>query len=174
MPLYQLMPQLNRFIRTLINVSSSRPYKVEGDSMLPALAGNEYVLLSPSRNRQPSLHRGDIVVLRNPAQLDAVYVKRIVGLPDEEIRLEGGLVYLNSQLLEESYATISPQEGAESPKEWRNGPDEYFVLGDNRKASQDSRSFGPVSKNLIVGRVWFRYWPLRAWGPVHGASDRSG
>ena len=168
------MPQLNRIIRTLLNVSTSRPYKVEGDSMLPTLAGNEYVLLFPSRNHQRSLNRGDIVVLRSPAQLDAVYVKRIVALPDEEIRLEGGLVYLNSQLLEESYATIPPKEGAEGPTEWWNGPDEYFVLGDNRRASQDSRSFGPVSKNLIVGRVWFRYWPLRAWGPVHGAQDRRG
>lgn len=142
--------------------------------MLPALSGNDYVLLSPSRNLQRPLNRGDIVVLRNPAQIDAVYVKRIVGLPDEEIRLEGSLVYSNGRLLEESYYTITPLEGTEPPKEWWNGPDEYFVLGDNRRASQDSRSFGPVSRNLIVGRVWFRYWPLRAWGPVHGAWDRSG
>ena len=142
--------------------------------MLPTLAGNQYVLLFPSRNLQRPLNRGDIVVLRNPGQLDAVYVKRIVGLPDEEIRLEGSLVYANGQLLEERYSTIPPQESTEATKEWWNGPDEYFVLGDNRRASQDSRSFGPVSKNLIVGRVWFRYWPLRAWGPVHGAQDGGG
>ena len=140
--------------------------------MLPALAGSHHLLLVSPRFPWNRLNRGDIVVLRHPMRTDDVYVKRIVGLPDEDIRLEGGLVYLNGALLEEHYPTIAPAPGQEHPKEWWTGPDEYFVMGDNRRDSRDSRAFGPVNRRLILGRVWFRYWPPRAWGPVAGPGGK--
>lgn len=131
--------------------------------MLPTLATGEYLLLT--RRRYP-INRRDIVVLRNPSETGVVFIKRIIGLPEEVIQLEGGLVYLNGVALKESYAIISPHADAGNQREWRTGPEEYFVMGDNRRTSQDSRYFGPVNRNLIIGRVWFRYWPPRAWGPV--------
>jgi signal peptidase I len=109
-------------------------------------------------------------VLRHPAQQHRFYVKRIVGLPDESIRLQGGLVYVNGSLLNETYLHRRPYQRPEYDREWWLGPEEYFVMGDNRSDSQDSRAFGPVRQDLIVGRVWFRYWPLRAWGKVSANS----
>ena len=136
--------------------------------MLPGLADREYVLLARTRFPFNRLNRGDLVVFKDPVGTGDVYVKRIVGLPDEDIRLEGGLVYLNGTLLEETYPTIPPGEGEEATREWWTGPDEYLLLGDNRSESPDSRTFGPVNKTLILGRVWFRYWPPRTWGPLSG------
>ena len=150
--------------RLLMNALTSRPYKVEGDSMLPALDTGQYLLLSPSANRRDRLSRGDIVVVRHPMRNEDVYVKRIVGLPDEDIRLEDGLVYLNSNFLEEAYPTILPKEGEGGLVEWWTGHDEYVVLGDNRSESKNIWAFGPVSSKLVLGRVWFRYWPPRALG----------
>jgi signal peptidase I len=155
--------------RVLMNALTARPYKVEGDSMLPALATGQYVLLTPSGNRRNPLSRGDIVVVRHPLRNDDVYIKRIVGLPDEDIRLEDGLVYLNGNRLEEAYPIVLPKEGEGGLGEWWTGPDEYFVLGDNRSESKNIWAFGPVNSKLVLGRVWFRYWPLRAWGPLANA-----
>ena len=151
---------------TLVNTLTSRPYKVEGDSMLPALATGQHVLLAPSRYPWNRLNRGDIVVVRHPMWTDDIYIKRIVGLPDEDIRLEDGLVYLNGNRLQETYPTLPSTEEQKEKREWWTGPDEYFVMGDNRWSSQDSRAFGPVNSRLILGRVWFRYWPPRTWGSV--------
>ena len=168
-PFRKLMFRPTTVSQALLNIFTSSRYRVEGNSMLPALADREYVLLARTRFPFNRLSRGDLVVFKDPVGNDDFYVKRIVGLPDEEIRLEGGLVYLNGALLEEIYPTILPREGDEAVREWWTGPDEYFVMGDNRGSSQDSRSFGPVNRRLILGRVWFRYWPPRAWGPVSAA-----
>ena len=143
--------------------------KVVGDSMFPALADGQYVLLWRGPSLRNRLRRGDIVVFRSPAPADDVLVKRIVGLPNEDIRLEAGQVYLNSIPFEESYPTVHPQKDAKDRREWWTGSDEYLLLGDNRTDSPDSRTFGPVSRQQIVGRVWLRYWPPRAWGLVDGA-----
>lgn len=152
-----------RIVRALINLFHTARYVVKGDSMLPSLAGGESVLAVLLRLPKSRLRRGDIVVLRNPVEAGHTSIKRVIGLPNEDIRLEGGLLYINEVPQEESY--LSP--GAATPKgtgEWWTGPEEYVVLGDNRNASQDSRRFGPVDGQLILGRVWFRCWPLRAWG----------
>jgi signal peptidase I len=150
-------------------LSSSR-YQVGGDSMSPTLVGGQHVLVGPLRVPRGQLGRGDIVVLRHPAQQHRFYVKRIVGLPDESIGLQGGLVYVNGSLLNETYLNRRPYQRPEYDREWWLGPEEYFVMGDNRSDSQDSRAFGPVRQDLIVGRLWFRYWPLCAWGKVSANS----
>ena len=119
------------------------------------------------------LLRGDIVVLQHPVWKDRTYIKRIVGLPNEDVRVESSLVYLGGVLLEEAY-TAGPLPGrADRDGEWWTGPDEYFVLGDKRNDSEDSRTFGPVDRRLILGRVWFRCWPLSSWGRISG-QGRSG
>lgn len=134
--------------------------------MLPALANRESVLAVHAKSSQNQLRRGDIVVFRHPVWKDRTYIKRIVGLPNEDLCLEEGLVYLNGELLEETYLAGPFAAGRDHNREWWLGPNEYFVLGDNRSDSQDSRAFGPVDRRLIVGRVWFRCWPLRSWGRV--------
>ena len=141
--------------------------RVVGDSMLPALADGQYVLLCrgpPHRNRP---RRGDIVVLRHQAWRHQTYIKRVVGLPNEDLRLDNGRVYVDGVRLEETYLRCPGSLGRAG--EWWMGSDEYFVMGDNRLNSQDSRAFGPVAATQIVGRVWLRYWPPRAWGLVAGA-----
>ncbi len=160
-----------RIIRGLINLVSSARFVVRGNSMQPALKSRESVLAVRSRLPWNRLRRGDIVVFRQPDYPGRVYIKRIVGLPNEDIRLEDGLVHLKGALLEETY--IDGLDGLfpgrqDQNREWWTGPDEYFVLGDNRGGSQDSRAFGPVARRLILGRVWFRCWPPRSWGPVPG------
>lgn len=132
--------------------------------MLPVLAHRESVLVAPTRN---GLRRGDVAVFERPGGLGGIYVKRVVGLPGEDLQLAEGRVYLDGQLLEESYLK-SAVDGADGEKnrEWFNGPDEYFLLGDNRADSNDSRAFGPVPEKLIKGRAWFRCWPPTRWRPI--------
>jgi signal peptidase I len=136
--------------------------------MLPALADRQSVMAVRLRFSWSRLRRGDVVVLRHPAWSGHTYIKRVIGLPDEVVRVEDGRVYLNGVLLEEPYLDGPSTKRDELDREWWTGPDEYFVMGDNRGDSQDSRAFGPVDRRLILGRVWLRCWPLRAWGPVAG------
>ena len=164
----QIMKLPVRIFQVPIDVLSSTRYLVSGDSMLPALADRQSVMAVRLRFSWSRLRRGDVVVLRHPAWSGHTYIKRVIGLPDEDIRLEGGRVYLSGVPLEETYLNRQPSAQKEDGREWWTGPDEYFVLGDNRNDSQDSRAFGPVNRRLILGRVWFRCWPPRAWGWVTG------
>jgi signal peptidase I len=157
--------------RFLLGSLAFRRFKVEGGSMLPGLADRQYLLFVPLRFLSDRLHRGDIVVFRSPPPFNQVMVKRIVGLPNEDIRLESGLVYLNGTLFEEPYATVHPQEGGKERRDWWTGPDEYLLLGDNRTDSPDSRTFGTVAAAQIVGRVRVCYWPPRAWRLLTGTDD---
>ena len=136
--------------------------------MLPALANRESVLVVRIRLPWNRLRRGDIVVLRHPVWQDRTFIKRIVGLPNEDLRVADGLLYLSGGLLEEPYLDGLFTAGRDGDREWWMGPDEYFVLGDNRSDSHDSRAFGPVDQRLILGRVWFRSWPPRSWGRISG------
>ena len=152
------------FLRLLESIARSRPYRVEEDSMLPALADGQYVLMLPKERFGRQLDRGDIVLLRHPMGGNDVYVKRIVGLPNETILMREGRLLLNGRPLPEDYPTLPVVEKRMGSQEWSSGQDEYFVVGDNRRQSRDSRVFGPVNTRLIMGRVWFRYWPPSAWG----------
>lgn len=154
-----------------MNLMSSSRYRVDGNSMSPTLTSGEYVLAGSLELpwNQPS--RGRIVVLRHPAQTHRIYIKRIIGLPDEGISVKNGIVYIDDLQLHEAYLNGSPKLLRDQHREWWTGPDEFFVMGDNRNDSEDSRIFGPVNRDLIVGSVWFRYWPLRSWGKVPGGSE---
>jgi len=157
------MTQPLRVVRALFNLFTTARYVIHGDSMLPSLASGESVLAVRLRLPRSRLRRGDVVVLRNPVETGHTSIKRVIGLPDEDIRIEGGRLYINEVPQEETCLN----RGLSAPKgdgEWWTGPEEYVVLGDNPNDSQDSRRFGPVDQQLILGRVWFRCWPLRAWG----------
>ena len=132
--------------------------------MAPTLESGQIVLLMPPFLHRSLLHRGDIVVLRQLAPPWGWVIKRLVGMPDESIVLDGGQLYIDDLLTVPGLIPAGP-DGKMNGK-WWNGPDEYFVLGDNPARSTDSRTFGPVSAGRIVGRVWFRCWPPKAWGRV--------
>ncbi|MFP6636213.1 MAG: signal peptidase I [Dehalococcoidia bacterium] len=153
------------FYLMLVRILTSRPYKIEGDSMLPALINGQYVLLTRASSSSSPLQRGDIVVHRHPIGLEGIYVKRIIGLPDEHVRLDSGQIYINDAPLGENHPDYDPASDDPTINEWWSGSDEYVVMGDNRLESHDdSRAFGAVPGERILGRVWFRYWPPKAWG----------
>ena len=153
------------FYLMLVRILTSRPYKIEGDSMLPALINGQYVLLTRASSSSRPLQRGDIVVHRHPIGLEGIYVKRIIGLPSEHVRLDSGRIYINDAPLGENHPDYDPASDDPTINEWWSGSDEYVVMGDNRRESRDdSRAFGAVPGERILGRVWFRYWPPNACG----------
>jgi signal peptidase I len=157
---------LESAVEFLADLATSNRYRVDGNSMSPALVSGQH-LLARSLGRSPApLIRGEMVVLNHPQHRRRVYIKRIVGLPDESISIILGITYANESRLAEPYLEGARPARTESNGEWWNGPDEYFVMGDNRDHSEDSRAFGPIKKNLIIGRVWFRYWPPGDWGRI--------
>jgi len=149
------------FLQGIANIFVSARFRVEGDSMLPLLRDGESVFVVRPRLTWNRLRRGDVVVFERPDGQGGVFIKRIAGLPGEDVRIASGLVYLDGDLIGENFVQNVPEADT---KEWFNGPDEYFLLGDNRGDSNDSRAFGPVAGSLIKGRAWFRCWPLsRIW-----------
>ena len=139
-------------------------YIVRGDSMKPTLEAGDRLLV---RRGLPRLvRRYDLVVLCDPRGGEKRYLKRVVGLPGEEVRLSDGLLSIDGCDLEEPYLGGLPAVLGLGTKVWRLGPNEYFVMGDNRTHSTDSREFGPVAAELIVGRAGLRFWLPKKWGPM--------
>ena len=143
---------------------------VRGRSMRPTLQGGE--LLLGLRYRGRDIRRGDIVICRLPkretggrktAGAKKLLIKRVIGLPGEELRIESGQVYIDGSALAEDY--IRPTQFGNMDVR-RLGPDEYFVMGDNRLASRDSRSFGPVQRSNILGRCTRTLFPLKKRGRI--------
>ena len=147
--------------QAIVNILFSARFRVEGESMLPSLSHGQSVFVVRTRFKWNRLRRGDVAAFQRPG---GIYIKRVVGLPGEDIRIAGGQVYLNGVAMAEAY---TQGVAGEEEKEWFNGPDEYFLLGDNRVDSNDSRAFGPVSDELIRGRAWFRCWPPSKWWPIN-------
>ena len=157
---------LLRSITALTVFLASTPYRVNGPSMGSILMHGDYVLANRMSARGSFL-RGDIVVLRSPRDGRSTYVKRIVGMPNETVRLDSGRVYVDDEATAEPYLNANVRtEPKTGVTEWFLDPDEYFVLGDSRADSDDSRGYGPVKQEAILGKVWFRYWPLRRFGIV--------
>ena len=132
--------------------------------MEPNFYDHEYLIINEITYRFNNPDRGEIVVFRYPRDPRQFFIKRVIGLPGETVMIRGGGVYIRKpnetifHKLQETYLeqdTFSPGE-----LEMTIGPNEFFVLGDNRQNSYDSHEFGPVSRSLIVGRVWVRGWPL--------------
>lgn len=148
------------------------PEVVQGASMEPTLYTNERILVERVSKHFKGFQRGDVVVLHPPGDDSVDYVKRIVGLPGDVVRIQDCHVYISSSgekfQLEENYLSngVCTLGGPilKDGRAQRLGSDEYVVLGDNRENSADSRFFGPVSKGRILGKVVFRFWPINVAG----------
>jgi signal peptidase I len=143
-------------------------YKIEGDSMKPLLCDQERILISKLAINQKNLHRFDIVVLFKPDEPDKSLVKRIVGLPEEIIEIRAGDVYINDKPLKQAFPGDNP-EAMKSPDDMKAlliPQGMFFVMGDNRRISLDSRQFGLVPQKYIFGKAFFRYWPFAAIGKI--------
>ena len=143
-------------------------FLVEGPSMSPNLADSEFLLVNKLSYLTEDPHRGDIIVFRSPRSPDEDLVKRIVGLPSEVVEIRGGQVYVNGQLVDESSyfkGAIGPDTPARRVLEGS-----YFVMGDNRLQSRDSRAIGSVPRASIVGQVWLVYWPPGKFGLIADAT----
>jgi signal peptidase I len=143
-----------------------QPFYVKGASMEPNFHDHEYLIVDEISYRFKEPIRGQVVVFRYPKNPQEYYIKRIVALPEEEVQIKDGKVWIyNSQepngfVLQEEYLSDNLNTYSNSEIKIRLDRDEYFVLGDNRSASKDSRSFGPVHDSFITGKVLFRGWPL--------------
>ena len=145
---------------------------VEGLSMFATLDDNDYLIANKIDYRLHPPQRGDIIILRPPATNSTDFIKRIIALPGERLLIRDGVVYINGHKLDEPYL---PEAWTvdNSPPPWSNGDgavvpaNEYFVMGDNRNRSQDSRFFGPINRDRIDGKAWFRIWPLDKFGNIY-------
>lgn len=175
---------LTLLIYLVIHNFVAQPFEVQQSSMLPTIVDGEYILIDKLTPRFDGYHYGDVVVFNPPggSGLDdqgIPFIKRVIGLPGDTVSLENGRVFVTRPdaspvRIEEPYvvigsdgtaaATLCPRE--DCPQRWIVGEDEYFVMGDNRPSSQDSRVFGPVDQELILGRAWLRYFPLERIGLI--------
>jgi len=143
-----------------------QPFYVKGASMEPNFYDKEYLIIDEISYRFHTPERGDIIVFRYPRNPEEYFIKRIIGLPGEKIQIKDGLIYVynkeNSSGLKlgEPYLPTGDKTYALNEEIITLSGSEYYVLGDNRNSSKDSRSFGPVDKKLITGRVLLRGWPF--------------
>src|SRR5713101_8098817 len=150
-------------ISAFIIVFLYQPVKVEGTSMMPTLDDQERIFINKFVYRFENIDRGDTVVFWYPGDPTKSYIKRVIGVPGDRVEVDHGTVLINGQALEEYYV---PQEFRDSSSMTaRLVPvDEYFVLGDHRSSSNDSRAWGMVPRRYIYGKAVFVYWPLGKMG----------
>ncbi|MCK5053564.1 MAG: signal peptidase I [Anaerolineales bacterium] len=137
-----------------VNLLTAR-IRVEGISMEPSLHEGQFVVVNRLAYRWDEADRGDIVVFRFPLKPSRRFIKRVIGLPGNTVTIRGGEVYIDGQVLEEPYLAATPRYDGE----WIIGPDEVFVLGDNRNNSSDSQNWGPLPTEEIIGKAVLIYWP---------------
>jgi signal peptidase I len=150
-------------ISAFIIIFLYQPVKVEGTSMMPGLEDQERIFVNKFVYRWEPIQRGDIVVFRYPRDTSKSYIKRVIGVAGDRIRIENGQVYVNDEALDEDYVP-SDYADARSYPEVVVPPNSYFVLGDHRTMSNDSRDFGPVNERYIYGKAVFGYWPMEKLG----------
>ncbi len=143
-----------------------QPVKVEGGSMEPGLEDQERIFINKLAYRWESISRGDIVVFRYPRDPRKSFIKRVIGLPGDRVRIAFGHVYLNGMAIEEPYVPDDYLDTKSYP-ETIVPADSYFMLGDHRSMSNDSREFGPVQRAYIYGKAVFGYWPVDKLGVLH-------
>ncbi len=150
----------------------AQPFIVRGASMEPNFANSEYLIVDEISYRFGEPVRGDVVVFRYPMDPRQFFIKRIVGLPGERIETRSGRIVVTGAdgipfTLEEPYLPLAYRQIGPDFK-IALAADEYFVMGDNRNASSDSRVWGPLKRDLVVGKAFFRVWPPGAFGFVPG------
>jgi len=156
---------ISAFASVLIITFLYQPVRVEGTSMLPRLEDRDRLFINKFVYHISSIERGDVVVFHYPRDPEKSYIKRVIALPGDRLEIDHGIVWVNGIRLSENYV---PQEYRDS----RSLPEmivpdgSYFMMGDHRSISSDSREFGPVERGLIYGKAVFVYWPARDAGVV--------
>ena len=150
---------------------------VIGTSMVGTLGDQDYLIATKIDYRLHPPQRGDIIIMRDPYDPSKDFIKRVIGVPGDRVLIRGGQTFINGRLLEEPYVnpaepwTINadwPTTPSSNPDGTLLGSDEYFVMGDNRNHSSDSRMFGQIKRNQIEARAWLRVLPVPRFGPVDG------
>lgn len=161
-----------------IRLYVAQPFIVSGASMAPTFATGEYLIVDELSYRFAEPTRGDVIIFRFPHDTSKFFIKRIIGMPGETIRVNrGGVTVVNDAHpngleLAEPYVTQRMQQ--QEPIAITLGPDEYFVMGDNRAASSDSRRWGPLNEDFIVGRAFVRLYPFQSVDVFPGIAHPSG
>src|SRR5215467_9347337 len=150
-------------ISAFIIVFLYQPVKVEGTSMMPSLDDQERIFINKFVYRIEPIQRGDIVVFRYPRDPQKSFIKRVIGVAGDHVRIIDGHVILNGKMLVEDYVPSIYEDERSYPEIVVPG-DSYFVLGDHRSLSNDSRDFGPVDSSYIYGKAVFGYWPVDKMG----------
>jgi signal peptidase I len=150
-------------ISAFIIIFLYQPVKVEGVSMMPGLEDQERIFVNKFVYRWEPIQRGDIIVFRYPRDTSKSYIKRVIGVAGDRVHIVKGQVYVNGEALDEDYVPSDYADGRSYPELFvpRNS---YFVLGDHRTMSSDSREFGPVNDRYIYGKAVFGYWPMEKLG----------
>jgi signal peptidase I len=162
-------------IMALVLVFVAQPVKVEGTSMLPRLHDGERIFVNKLiYYGLPAIERGDIVVFWFPNDPGKSYIKRVIGLPGETVQMRGGRIFVNGKELQEPYLESSLNVAASDDPPVYVKPHYYFVMGDNRDNSSDSRSWGLVPEKYIYGKALFRYWPLSQASVIRHETDYPG
>ncbi len=154
-------------IAVIVIVFVYQPVKVEGTSMMPGLVDQERIFVNKFIYRFGigEIQRGDLVVFWYPGDQSKSYIKRVIGLPGDVVAIDRGTVLINGKPLEEDYVPPAYRDPTSRAPE-KIKPDNYFVLGDHRNSSNDSRQWGTVPRSCIYGKAVFVYWPLARLGPV--------
>jgi signal peptidase I len=153
---------LTLFIFWIVNTATGR-YRVQGHSMMPNLEEGQYLIVNKLSYYLDEPERGDIIVLHFPRDRSREYIKRIIGLPGDRVEVNGSQVKVNGVPLSEPYLNGTPiyREG-----NWTVPADQFFVMGDNRNNSSDSRNWSFLPRSDIVGKAWLIYWGVEDWGLV--------
>ena len=147
-------------------VSLYQPVQVEGTSMLPLLKNHERIVVNKIAYHVESIQRGDIIVFQFPLDPAESFIKRVVGLPGDWVSIKDGRVYVNGRRLGEPYI-LPGYLGGETCPPVHVAPNHYYVLGDHRDFSNDSREWGTLARKYICGKAVFAYWPLSDLGSLH-------
>ena len=157
----------------------AQPNEVKGSSMLPNFVDKEFLLTEKISYYFGEPKRGDVVIFKAPstescAADECEYIKRVIGIPGDKVMIKGGQVYLNGKLLDQTFlpnGVLTEQEEYMQEGVEITVPDgQYLCFGDNREHSRDGRAFGPINKDLIVGKAFFKYWPVSSVGLISKVS----
>lgn len=152
-------------VSSFIIIFLYQPVRVEGTSMLPMLEDQDRLFINKLAYRVGEIQRGDVVVFLYPHDHQKSYIKRVIALPGDDLRIDHGRVFVNGHELSEKYVPPRFEDDRSLPE--NVVPEhEYFVMGDHRSISSDSRDFGPVDRDLIYGKAAFVYWPVEQAGVV--------
>lgn len=158
-----------------IRLFIAQPFIVSGTSMVPTFHDSEYLIVDEISYRIENPKRGDVIVFRFPHNPSVFYIKRVIGLPGETVEIEKGVVTIKNEenpeglKINEPYVSAIVDDGRDMSVTLKET--EYFVLGDNRPASSDSRSWGPLDEKYIVGRTLVRVLPIKEFGIFPGFTD---